>query len=230
MTKKIPSFSKIERKLRQLIYLADINFQVCKEVMDAKNPDSFLLLAGNNAFDKAVINLHTLLASGIEKELRIGSALEEKIEREKRLFKENELMTYYEKGQKVMKILEKYYPKENYEEIIAVFDFEKDYQIGDEWKKARMAMRIKSGIKDLEKLKNDFENNKFHIIRHNISAHRNNKTEGIGGSVSQKLKGHYVSNLGDMVKKTRVFGHFWFDNEMENPYVKVLDSLKKYIK
>ena len=63
------NMNKNIKDVMRLIYLADINFLICKKIYDYLDPQNrkenydFLLLSANNAFMESIGIIHTLIAS-----------------------------------------------------------------------------------------------------------------------------------------------------------------------
>ena len=99
--KKVLSKSKQINDLMDLVYLADINFLVCKKLYQCVDPkkrqfyDDFFLLTANNAFYESIGITYSLLCSKKDEEIRIEPLLKEIIEKEKR----NELKADYQTSQ-----------------------------------------------------------------------------------------------------------------------------------
>lgn len=211
-------------EVQKLIYLVDINFLVCKKIYESLPTDRikanrFLLLSANNSFHDAIENLHTLLCSNKKEELIIKPLLEEIIEKEKSVNVSVE-------GRKIDEFVQRVfqdYPNPDYLSYTFLLDKD-DRIIGDILADARKKKR-RTGLKDLGKIKQEFEQNDFHKIRHQSVAHKNKFLNDPSGSVDLYLKDGYIEKLEIIVKKLRINSYFWFDYELENPYYQVVHDL-----
>ncbi|MFT4326046.1 MAG: hypothetical protein ACMXYK_00930 [Candidatus Woesearchaeota archaeon] len=216
-------------KVQDLIYLADINFLICQKIYESLPSDrckanKFLLLSANNAFNEAIGILHTLLCSNKKEELTIKPILEEIINKEKSINVsiEDEKIDEFTK-----KILEDY-PSPNYCSYTFFLDNDQKH-IGDILKKIRQKKR-QSGLKQLEQIKNKFEKNNFHKIRHQTTAHKNKHLSDPAGANHLYLKDGHIQNLREIIKELRISSYFWFDFELQNPNYQTIHDLEKFKK
>jgi len=223
------SESKCLYELQKLIYLADINFLVCKKIYDFLPKDrmrvnKFLLLSANNAFNEVVGIIHTLLCSTKDEELTIKPLLEEIIKKEKNVIFS---ITSAKVNQFFQKILEDY-PSPDYYSY--TFLFKNDERlIGDIIAEIKKKKR-QSGLEDLDILKKEFENGDFHKIRHQSVAHKNKLLKNPSGAVDLYLKGAVINELGKIIKKLRILSYFWFDYELKSPYFPTVNDLEIMLK
>lgn len=223
--RKIDSDWKYLSEVQKLIYLADTNFLVCKKVYDLLPKDrikanKFLLLSANNAFNEAIEILHTLLSSNKKEELTIKPLLDEIINKEKSVSVSAEDTKINEFVEKIFKD----YPYPDYFSYIFLSDND-ERLIGDILADIRKKKR-QSGLKDLEEIKKEFEQNHFHKIRHQSAAHKNKHLTDPAGATDLYLQDTLLEKLGVIVKKLRINSYFWFDYEMRNPNEKTIYDLK----
>ena len=222
--KNIPKW-KYKRGVQDLICLVDINFLVCKKIYDLLPKDrikanSFLLLSANNAFNEAIKILHTLLCSTKQEELTIKPLLEEIVKKE-----ESTIVLIGDK--KVNKFFQKIfedYPSPDYFSYTFLSE-DNNQPIGNILADISKRKR-QSGLKDLDDIKKEFEDEDFHKIRHQSVVHKNKLFDDPTGTADSYLKENYIKNLGVIVKKLRINSYFWFDCELRNPKYKTIRDLE----
>ncbi len=225
--KTIPIY-KYLRATQDLIYLADINFLICQKIYkslprDRTKANKFLLLSANNAFNETIGILHTLLFSIDKKELTIKPLLEKIINEEK----STSISIEDKKIDNFVKKISEDYPYKNYSLCTLLSNNDKRL-IGDILRDIRSVKR-QSGLNDLETIKKEFEQNKFHKIRHQSVAHKHKFLDNPGGAANLYLKDSYIDNLGAIIKKLRINSYFWFNYELINPHDKILDNLALFL-
>lgn len=230
MTKEPPAW-KTMRDLMDLVYLAEVNFLICKTTylhLDRqkriKGYDYFLMSA-NNAFNETIGILHTLLCSTKKEEIRMEPRLKEVIERDK---KDIPFITD-EKAKEFSERLSADYPRPNYSSYTFLQEND-DRLIGDIMADIRKKKRVESGLEDIKKLKGKFEGFNFHKIRHQAIAHKNKHLESPAGAAIGLIKETYIENLGEVIKELKLNAYFWFDYTLINPYIFITVSLTDLIK
>lgn len=223
----IPTWKYLS-EVQKLIYLADINFLVCEKIYESLPTDrikanKFLLLSANNAFNEAIEILHTLLCSNKKEELTIKPLLEEIINKEKSISVSME----DKKIDEFVKKISEDYPCPDY----SIYTFLSDNDerligdiLSDICKKKRQL-----GLKELEEIKKEFEQNNFHKIRHQSAAHKNKHLSDPAGATDLYLKDDYIKNLGTVIKKLRISSYFWFDYELRNPNYQTICDLEIFL-
>lgn len=192
-------------QIQELIWLAEVNINITKYIYSHfKNTpfDQFWLLTANNAYFESVSICHTLVCSKDKNELQIKPLLE-KITA---LDIKNGYASYPENAITEFKAhVKEVFPNEPYNFYLLTS--------GDDIKKFKMIIR-KSSIKDLEMLKNKFINDKFNVIRHEFSAHKNK--EKSHQRYQYTVSDNYINKLDDFLKELRIDAYFWFDIVMNN--------------
>lgn len=126
----------------------------------------------------------------------------------------------------IIPYLTKDYPKQDI--FTYTFLLENDNRlIGDIAAEVRSAKTVADGLDDLNKLKQKFEGEKFHLIRHHTSAHKSKYLELPAGSAIAFLRSDLISNLAGIIKQLRINAHVWFDCSLVNPHENILESLYK---
>jgi len=219
-----------------LIYLAEINFFVCKQIytdvlgeaikkwpkgVKQKPGQDFLLLAANNAFFESISIIHTLVCSTKKEEVRIKPLLEAVIERDKKAASKiadthvNRFATQ----------LETDYPNPNYLDY-TFLTWGDARPVGDVIADIRKKKRVDSGLKDFNALKEKFEKYNFHKVRHQSAAHKNKLLESPAGAAHLFIKEDLIKKLGEIVKMLKIDAYFWFDYQLGNPYSHILSSFE----
>lgn len=219
-----------------LIYLAEINFLVCKQIytdvlgeaikkwpkgVKQKPGQDFLLLTANNAFFESISIIHTLVCSTKKEEVQIKPLLEAVIERDKKAA--SEIADTHVNKFAVQ--LEKDYPNPNY--LDYTFLTRGDARpVGDIIADIRKKKRVDSGLNDLNALKEKFEKYNFHKIRHQSAAHKNKLLDSPAGAANLFIQEDLIKKLGEIVKELKIDANFWLDYELRNPYSHILSSLE----
>lgn len=237
---KEPTDWKAVGDIMKLACLAEINFLICQKIYNTilsntlKNwpagvnkeiGQEFFLLSANNAFFESVGILHTLICSIKKEEVRIKPLLEKVITRDKDCTgttKQDVIEKFYEH-------VKNDYPNQNYLQYTFLLKDE-DRLIGDVMADIRRQKRIKSGLTDLEAIKNKFEKYDFHKIRHQTAAHKNKLLEAPAGASTLYLKDGLTTQLGEIIKDLRINLSCWFDYALENPYSNTIDSFDEILR
>jgi len=222
-----------------LVYLAEINFLICQKIYTEvlgdtiknwpaatkqKTGQDFLLLTANNAFNESVNIIHTLISSTIKQEIRLKPLVEEALKRDS-----NNLITISE--DKINQFTEQIsidYPNPDY--LNYSFLLENDSRlIGEVLADIRKQKRHVSGLDDLNNLKTKFEKFGFHKIRHQLTAHKNKLLDSPGGNSRLYLRIELIDQLGEVIKELKIGTHFWFDYQLGNPLMYLLDSFGELV-
>lgn len=231
--KQVKSLNKRISEVVELINLIEVNFEICKEIQTAnkiknKHPSDvksqFLILISNNAFNCAVENLHTLLCSTKEKDIKIRLLLEEKIKTEEEIsYNSNDKKN----ANKLYNSLLQDYPNVDFD-----YNFLKqtDRPIGDELARFKKIKRHDDLLEIIDDLKKDFENNDFHKIRHQSIAHKNINLKYPAGAGGLLIKPIYIKELSEIVKKVKIVSCVGFDYELKNHRLNIVNYLEKFLR
>jgi len=187
-----------------LIYLSEINFEVCKKIQEFimienkgihSQKMSFLVLTSNNAFYSAVGTLHTLLCSTEQNDIRLKPLLEEKIGDEHNIIYTIEEK---EKANKLYNGLFQDYPNIDYSKYKFL---KQESKIGDELLFLKKIKRKEDILQLIKEVKKDFVDNGFHKIRHHIIGHKNIYLKQAGGADYYLIRDKYIKELDKIIKK-----------------------------
>lgn len=195
--------------VQSLVYLADTNFQICDSLykklrqQDLVDYNQFALITANNAFDCSVIILRSLIESTDDKEFRIEPVIDSVLAESGIQACDFELSdkarTYKEK-------ITQTYPQQDYDYLISLQTT--DLPSGDVVKNLKNEIVEKCSRTDLDKLKSKFKEKGFHKIRHLVSAHKNKDVRYVTETNSSWLNPRHVTDLGEIVKDTRILSYF----------------------
>jgi len=221
--------AKMTSKMIRLVNLAEINFLICEKIQknEKLKNSKFLILTSNNCFSSAIGILHSLLSSTTKEELKIQPLFLIKKQNEEDKNKFSVISNIDKKNaKKLYRAFLKDYPKINY------FNYQllnsNNMQIGDKLIRFEMIHRLDNGTRELKKIKEKFEKNNFHLIRHQTVAHKNCKVDEIDGVANYLIKPQYISELSNIIKDLKVSVCFWFHYEIiSNNNSILLEELKQ---
>lgn len=203
--------------VQDLVYIADTNFQICDSLykklrqQDLVDYNQFALITANNAFDCSVIILRSLIESTDDKEFRIEPVIDF-------VLAENGIQTGdFELSDKARTYKEKVtqtYPLYDYDYLMSLQTT--DLPSGDVMKKLNNEIVEKCSRTDLDKLKSKFKEKGFHKIRHLVSAHKNKDVQYVTKTNISWLDPRHVTDLGEIVKDTRLLSYFLCGFELFN--------------
>lgn len=226
MKKQIPDWKQIQDPVK-LVYLADINFLICKKIyenIDSQNRDDyydFLLLTANNAFSESVSIIHGLLCSKKEEEIRIEPLLKKIIEKEKDsvpIIDNKKIETY------LQRVIQDY-PDVDFGSY-TFLQADDDRPIGNIMVDLRKKKRNQSGLADLIELRELFIKGNFHKIRHQAISHKNKYLDNPTASVIGMIYPEYIEKFEELVKKLRINCNIWFDYSLTNTFGTTIKSLE----
>lgn len=229
MSKHVPEWKEIS-DIVKLVYLADLNFMICKriyEFIDPQNRDDFydfFLLMANNAFNETVNIIHSLLCSKNANEVRIKPVLEKIVEREK-----VSIPTVDDnKVEHLFKRIDKDYPAVDFNSYTFLKKDDKR-PIGNIMEDLRKKKRNSTGMEDLIDLKDQFEKENFHKIRHQAIAHKNKYLDNPAATAVGTIYPEYIEKLGEIIKKLRINCHIWFNYTLVNTSIGAIKAFEEVL-
>lgn len=216
--------------VQQFVYLVDINYRVCQKIHDETDHGQptnhgFWKLSANNAFYSALNTLHTLVDSTKKEEIRIKPILERIIVQEN----DKDVMPEFES--KGVALFEKFmsdYPAINPNFNDPEYDFLREDDgrlVGDILSDVRKAWRLNRWLDKLKEIQIEYRANDLHKIRHQTTAHTNKTLKEPAGSSFLLINEEILERLHIITKKLRVCSYFWFEYEMSNPLINILQEL-----
>lgn len=203
--------------VQSLVYLADANYQVCASLykklhqQNLADYNQFALITANNAFDCSVIILRSLIESSDEKEIRIEPIIESFLD-EGNISAEDCMLSDNAKTYKERVSL--MYPEKDHDYLISLQTT--SMFAGDVMKDLNNEIVAKCGRADLDNLKEKFKKKGFIKIRHLVSAHKNKDVQYVTKTNASWLDSKHVSDLGEIVKDTRLLSYFLCGYELPN--------------